>query len=163
VKNRWTTGICVLILLTCKIGLAQQPTTMKLESHKYRTILTLAGAGGGFALGLFGGLAAFDDATNSDRKVWTTAALSGVGGGVAGYFLGRSLDNGRKKTNVTRVSDEFYRRLTIPQKPFPQTSSGLQSQQPILLIGAAKYSHDFGHVYLATALAKMSPSQGQAR
>jgi len=32
--------------------------------------------GGGFVMGLIAGLAVFDDATNSDRKVWTTALLS---------------------------------------------------------------------------------------
>ena len=62
------------------------------ESHKYRTIFTVAGGAGGFAVGLFAGLAVFDDATNSDRKVWTTAILAAIGGSIGGYFLGRAWD-----------------------------------------------------------------------
>ena len=67
------------------------------ESHKYRTIFTLSGAGGGFALGVFAGLSAFDDSVNSDRKVWTTALLSAAGGAVGGYFIGRAVDKRQMK------------------------------------------------------------------
>ena len=42
--------------------------TQGCESHKYRTIFTLA-VGKWLRVGLVAGLAAFDDATNSDRKV----------------------------------------------------------------------------------------------
>jgi len=72
---------------------------------------------GGFAVGLFAGLAAFDDATNSDRKVWTTAILAGVGGAVGGYFLGRALDKRGKSTNVTWKSDGFEENLIRAQWP----------------------------------------------
>jgi hypothetical protein len=82
----------MLPFFVCGWAFAQQATPKSGESHKYRTILTLAGGGGGFALGLVGGLAAFDDATSSDRKVWATAVISAVGGAVGGYFLGRALD-----------------------------------------------------------------------
>jgi hypothetical protein len=101
----------MLPLLACGWAFGQQPTTKSGESHKYRTILTFAGGGGGFALGLVGGLAAFDDATNSDRKVWTTAVISGVGGAVGGYFLGRALDRRAKKTIVTWTPDQIDRNL----------------------------------------------------
>jgi len=67
--------------------------------------------------GLFAGLAAFDDATNSDRKVWTTAILAGVGGAVGGYFLGRALDKRGKSTNVTWKSDGFEENLIRAQWP----------------------------------------------
>jgi hypothetical protein len=90
-KNRLI-ACSMLALLACSRAFGQQPAPRSGESHKYRTILTLAGGGGGFAVGLVAGLAAFDDAINSDRKVWTTAALSAVGGAVGGYFLGRPLD-----------------------------------------------------------------------
>jgi hypothetical protein len=62
-------------------------------SSKARVIGTIAGAAGGFALGLFTGLAVFDDAVNSDRKVWTTAATFAAAGGVGGYFIGRAVGN----------------------------------------------------------------------
>ncbi len=99
----------MLMFFTCQWAQGQQSGTKNVESHRYRTLLTLAGGGGGFAGGLFAGLAAFDDATNSDRKVWTTAALSGVGGAVAGYFIGRALDKRPKKTTVTQMREELER------------------------------------------------------
>jgi hypothetical protein len=73
------------------------------ESQKYRTIGTIAGGGGGFALGVFAGLALFDDAMNSDRKVWTTALLSAAGGAVGGYFLGRAIDRSSSKSGPPPV------------------------------------------------------------
>lgn len=51
---------------------------------------TAVGAGAGFGLGLYVGLRAFDDAVNSERKVWTTAVLVGAAGAVAGYLVGRA-------------------------------------------------------------------------
>ncbi len=101
----------MLVLLACGWAFGQQPAPQKGESHKYRTIFTLAGGGGGFAVGLVAGLSAFDDAIDSDRKVWTTAALSAAGGAVGGYFLGRALDKRQKKTNVTWMPDELERSL----------------------------------------------------
>lgn len=100
----------LLALFTSRWALGQQSASGNTESHRYRTVFTLAGGGGGFALGMFAGLAAFDDAINSDRKVWTTAALSGVGGAVAGYFIGRALDKRQKKTTVTWMREELERR-----------------------------------------------------
>ena len=85
--------LCILLVgVTGNSAFGQQSPPPRGKSHKYRAIFTLAGGGGGFALGLFAGLAVFDDATNSDRKVWTTAILAGVGGALGGYFLGRALD-----------------------------------------------------------------------
>jgi hypothetical protein len=113
-KNRLV--VCsMLALLACGWAFGQQPAPQSGESHKYRTILTLAGGGGGFAVGLVAGLAAFDDAINSDRKVWTTAALSAVGGAVGGYFLGRALDKRQKKPKVTWTPDELERSLLRAQ------------------------------------------------
>jgi hypothetical protein len=81
------------------------------EGSKWKTILTIAGAGGGFALGTFIGLDVYDDAINSDQKVWTTAALMAAGGGVAGYFIGRHMDNNRK-VNAYRIQPEIP--LNVP-------------------------------------------------
>ena len=47
----------------------------------------------------FAGLAAFYDATNSNRKVWTTAILAGVGGVIGGYLIGRALDKTENATS----------------------------------------------------------------
>jgi hypothetical protein len=51
---------------------------------------TAAGAGAGFGLGLYAGLRAFDDAVNSDRKVWTAAIVAGAAGALVGYLVGRA-------------------------------------------------------------------------
>lgn len=67
-------------------GQAAPPTT----SSKSVAGWTVAGAGAGFGLGLSVGLRAFDDAVDSDRKVWTTAVLAGAAGAVAGYLVGRA-------------------------------------------------------------------------
>jgi hypothetical protein len=58
-----------------------------------RVLWTIVGAGAGFAAGVFIGLNKFDDAINSDRKVWTTAIVGAVGGGVAGALLSRPRRN----------------------------------------------------------------------
>lgn len=50
---------------------------------------TVVGAGAGFGLGVWAGLTAFDDAINSDRKVWTTAIVSAAVGGVIGFLVDR--------------------------------------------------------------------------
>jgi hypothetical protein len=50
---------------------------------------TAAGAGAGFGVGLWAGLTAFDDAINSDRKVWTSAILGAAVGGTLAYLVSR--------------------------------------------------------------------------
>jgi hypothetical protein len=86
--------LVVAILLSVIPAHAQQTA----PSHKYRTIFTIAGAGGGFVAGMFVGFAKFDDAINSDRKVWTTSLIGAGGGAVGGYFIGRALDRRVKPT-----------------------------------------------------------------
>jgi hypothetical protein len=51
---------------------------------------TIGGAGAGFGVGLWAGLRAFDDAINSERKVWTTAVVGAAAGAVGGYLIGRA-------------------------------------------------------------------------
>jgi hypothetical protein len=87
--SKWIV-VAALVLLTASESFAQQPAALPTPSHKYRTILTPAGATAGFAAGLFIGLSKFDDAANSERKVTTTALIGATGGGVGGYFLGRA-------------------------------------------------------------------------
>jgi len=175
-KKGLTTFLGVL-LLTCNSAFAQQPAPKRDEPHKYRTILMLAGGGGGFLLGTFAGLATFDDAINSDRKVWTTAALSAVGGAVGGYFLGRALDKRKKKTDVTRVADEFYLDLMRSQWPscgaevvansrqdqnlriLPALSPPSIESGRVMPTGVSGYYDDLSRIYLLAALQKMEPSK----
>ena len=56
-----------------------------------RVIWTLVGAGAGFGAGAMFGLRKFDDAIDSDRKVW----LSAIGGAAAGAVLGATLSADR--------------------------------------------------------------------
>ena len=57
-------------------------------SHGGRAALwTSAGAGAGFGIGLWAGLTTFDDAINSDRKVWTSAIVGAAAGGTLAYLL----------------------------------------------------------------------------
>jgi hypothetical protein len=62
------------------------------DDHRATIAWTVSGAGAGFGVGLWAGLTAFDDAINSDRKVWTSAVVGAAIGGVAGYFLGRHFE-----------------------------------------------------------------------
>jgi len=92
----------ILMLFISNEAFAQQPAATIEKSSKYRKIFTIAGGGGGFAAGMFAGLAKFDDAVNSTDKVTTTAVVGGIGGAVGGYFLGRVLDKRRDRANLAR-------------------------------------------------------------
>ena len=65
---------------------AKEQADAKKKGHLW-LIPVLAGVG--FATGIYAGLSAFDDSINSEQKVWTTAALFSVGGGIAGWLIGR--------------------------------------------------------------------------
>jgi hypothetical protein len=106
----------ILILLISCEAFAQQPAGNIEKSSKYRKIFTIAGGGGGFAVGMFAGLAKFDDAVNSTDKITTTAVAGGVGGAVGGYFLGRVLDKRRDRTNLAR-------QRTVQLSPLLSTST----------------------------------------
>lgn len=67
---------------------------------------TAVGAGAGFGVGLWAGLTAFDDAINSDRKVWTSAIVGAVAGGTLSYLLSRT----RRQPAPARVFGPAVRR-----------------------------------------------------
>jgi hypothetical protein len=170
-KIRWI--VCSVVpLFPCSWAFGQQPAPRSPESHKYRTIFTLAGGGGGFAVGVFAGLAAFDDAINSDRKVWTTAILSAAGGAVGGYFLGRALDKRHKKTNVTWRPDDLQRSLIPSQWPALRADEvrnagqsadlpTLQSSRQAIRSGSINQTNasisslDINSLYLVSAIRRM--------
>jgi hypothetical protein len=86
-------------------GPSPNPSTK--SSSTKRVVWTLVGIGAGFGAGLFLGLNAFDDAVNSDRKVWTGALVGAAAGGLAGNLLsrtvGRSPNAGVKRADKSRV------------------------------------------------------------
>jgi len=91
----------------------QQPQLPgKKETATWRTVGTAAGAGGGFVVGLLIGLSKYDDAINSDRKVWTAAIAGAAAGAVGGYFAGRAID---KHNAITWKLDPTDRSLLHAQ------------------------------------------------
>jgi 4-amino-4-deoxy-L-arabinose transferase-like glycosyltransferase len=85
-------GLILLQVPLAADGRDNQSAPRKSGNTK-RVIWTIVGAGAGFAAGVFIGLNKFDDAFNSDRKVWTTAIVGAIGGGVAGALLSRPRNN----------------------------------------------------------------------
>jgi hypothetical protein len=87
---RKTTMVLLILgligVLLPRYSQSEEQTTTKKKGHLW-LIPVLAGAG--FAAGTYIGLSAFDDSINSDKKVWTTVALFSVGGGIAGWLIGR--------------------------------------------------------------------------
>ncbi len=81
-------GFAALLILALGVTTAHaQPSSQPRKSHV--VVWTAVGAGAGFALGTVAGLGMFDDAINSDRKVWTTAIVSAAAGGVVASLLSR--------------------------------------------------------------------------
>jgi hypothetical protein len=78
-----------LLLLVSGTLLRADEASPAARARGFRPLWTAVGAGGGFALGVWGGLTWFDDAINSDRKVWTTAIVSAAAGGILGYLIDR--------------------------------------------------------------------------
>jgi hypothetical protein len=63
-----------------------------------RVLWTIIGAAAGFGAGVYFGLNQFDDAVNSDRKVWISALAGAAAGGVTGNLLSRNVGPGRGLT-----------------------------------------------------------------
>lgn len=91
--RRFLSGLLVASLLVAPLAADEgknQGATGKRSAGK-RAAWIAIGAAAGFGAGLFIGLNAFDDAVDSDRKVWTTALVAAAAGGVAGGLLSRSV------------------------------------------------------------------------
>jgi hypothetical protein len=95
-------------LLLCQVPLSADTSgPSPSPSNTKRIVWTLVGIGAGFGAGLFLGLNAFDDAINSDRKVWTSALVGAAAGGLAGNLLSRNVGQspnfGVKRADTPRV------------------------------------------------------------
>jgi hypothetical protein len=90
-------GLALAALFLIKVPLAtagearDSSTRAKVSSTTKRTVWTIVGAGGGFVAGMLIGFQNFDDAVNSDRKIWTCALVGAAAGGVAGNLFSRNI------------------------------------------------------------------------
>lgn len=146
-------GVCLLLMVvlsSCAWG--QQTTSKKSESTRYRKILTLAGLGGGFVVGTFVGLDAFDQAINSEQKVFFTAFAAAAAGAVGGYFLGRAIDKSKSQVTWLWVPDELDRSLMRtrslaygwPTTPVPSLvgERGLDHELSLRELGRTRINQD---------------------
>jgi hypothetical protein len=90
--------VALIVALLGPVGLRAQGRDQERERwnrqaegvRQSRLGWTIAGAAGGFGLGVYLGFKYFDDAIYSERKIWTTTIVSAIAGGVAGYLIGHA-------------------------------------------------------------------------
>jgi hypothetical protein len=92
--------VLTVVGLACASSIARGQTSSA-SSTRTSVAWTIGGAAGGFGIGLWAGLTAFDDAIDSDRKVWTSAIVGAAAGAVGGYLIGRTLGD-RHRSNPSR-------------------------------------------------------------
>ena len=91
-------AVTAVLMLACVPAHAQSPS----RGSGHQVMWTAVGAGAGFGVGLWTGLTVFDDAVNSDRKVWTSAVVGAAVGGMTGYLVGRARHD-RTRPSTTRT------------------------------------------------------------
>jgi hypothetical protein len=102
-------GALIIVLSSASAAHAQSATA---DRSRARVLWAVAGGGAGFGIGLWAGLTAFDDAVNSDRKVWTSAVVGAGVGAAAGYLIGRAHDrSGRAPAHAIVVRRSKPERL----------------------------------------------------
>jgi peptidoglycan/LPS O-acetylase OafA/YrhL len=116
----------LMLALTATVAHAQQAASSSHDDHAIAW--TAVGAGAGFGVGLVAGLGMFDDAVNSDRKVWTTAVVSAAAGGVVAFLLSRSHKSSRHASATAPLTDAEVRMLTAQVRLAP--SGGLPATRP---------------------------------
>lgn len=108
------------VVVSLIVALSPMPAAH--AQNRGQVIWTISGAGAGFGVGLWAGLSAFDDAVNSDRKVWTSAIVGAGVGAVTGYLIGRArrdqtqpsigtnaLQRGRREAADRRLLEQLAR------------------------------------------------------
>ncbi|MGE5359580.1 MAG: hypothetical protein ACM3NQ_11225 [Bacteroidales bacterium] len=117
-------ALLVLALLSVPAAArAQSSGAPKAHSHKGRVIGTIVGIAGGFALGVLAGIGAYDDAINSDQKVWTVATLCAAGGGIGGYLLGNAIDHRGQRGAVSKTMRPLPMPSQLPRLRRPPSAA----------------------------------------
>ena len=107
------TRLLALTLAGClAVGSTAHAQSQRSNTGSGTVIWTVAGAGGGFNVGLWVGLTKYDDAINSDRKVWTSAIVGAAIGAVGGYLIGRSRAD-RRRSNPSAKGHPVFRPLSF--------------------------------------------------
>jgi hypothetical protein len=131
----------LIVFLTGAIAHADDGSAQ--QQRSFKPVWTVVGAGAGFGLGVWAGLTKFDDAINSDRKVWTTAIVSAAAGGVLGFLIDRHRARRPKPTATPPTAaapSESWRQSVYGSPTAPATLTlppvkaivGLQSSWPDL-------------------------------
>jgi H+/Cl- antiporter ClcA len=148
----------VVLAVGISLGVAQSvPAQSRTQSQRRSgatarstAVWTSVGTAAGFGAGLYLGLVAFDDARNSDRKVWTSAAVGAGVGALAGYLVARiRRDDRRHAAPVTDPERAIHLRRLDPT-PMHATPVFKLSNPPF---------HSHGRIESATApVMPVSPS-----
>ncbi len=100
-----------------------RPAAPKASSSSKRVAWILVGIGAGFGAGLLIGLNAFDDAINSDQKVWTSALVGAAAGGLAGGLLSRNVGRAPQVKTAGSIRPATDLRLAPWTPARPSTSA----------------------------------------
>ena len=132
---------CSVVLMALAIAGAtvsaddgRPPASSSGSSTGKRVMWTVIGAAAGFGAGVYLGLNAFDDAIDSDRKVWTTAIAGAAAGGLAGGLLSRNVGRGARaavkpEQRLPEISWESALRRTAAIEP-PASPVSLSKRRP---------------------------------
>jgi hypothetical protein len=93
-----------------------------------RVMWTIIGAAAGFGAGVYFGLNQFDDAVNSDQKVWMSALAFAAAGGVTANLLSRNV--GSAQPEVRKSGSSEVRRQAVPDTSWNAAVSGTSLLTP---------------------------------
>jgi hypothetical protein len=105
------------VAATCAVGIGLAPRVEARSPHKHAIVFALLGFGAGFGIGTAAGLDAYDDAINSDRKVWTSALVAGGVGGALGWAWGAHVDHRHAAASARSLDARLEQALAAGRAP----------------------------------------------